>query len=76
MVGDFANLAFPANNAKGAERVEQWREVAYDTCADQSVKPLARELKTEATPEAVARGYARYAREPAVYEACLRGLRD
>jgi hypothetical protein len=28
------------------------------------------------TPEAIARGYARYAGEPAVYEACLQGFRN
>jgi hypothetical protein len=33
-------------------------------------------LGTQATPEAIARGYARYALEPAVYDACLRGFRD
>jgi hypothetical protein len=58
--------------------VNEYRRIAYEACAAarNDWLSLAQLLGTRATPEAIARGYARYAREPAVYEACLRGLSD
>jgi hypothetical protein len=58
--------------------VAEHRKVAYETCrtAQNDWLSLAQPLGTPATSEAIARGYARYAGEPAVYEACLQGFRD
>ena len=81
--GDFAQIPRPANNATGAERVEQWRKAGYSACVSQSVMALARQLETMPAAEAVARGYGRYARTlgnppsnaKAAYEGCLQGFR-
>jgi hypothetical protein len=62
----------------GARRwVGEYRRIAYETCAAarNNWLSLAQLLGTRAWPEDIARGYARYAREPAVYEACLQGLK-
>jgi len=77
-----ASLSFPGDGTEPEER----RKVGYETCASQSVESLARLLddltggragpKTKVTAEAVARGYAEYFREPALYEGCLQGFRD
>jgi hypothetical protein len=86
----YARLGYPAVNAEGAERVQDWQEIAHDTCAAQSVDLLAWILndlntddtgapvgpRTTATRYAVATAYARWASEPTVYEACLQGFRD
>jgi hypothetical protein len=57
--------------------VGEYRRIAYETCAAarNNWLSLAQLLGTRAWPEDIARGYARYAREPAVYEACLQGLK-
>jgi len=83
LIGDFAQVPAAANDARGAERVEQWRELARDACASQSVKALARQFETQPTPEAVARGYGRYVRTgnppsnaKAAHDGCLRGFQS
>jgi hypothetical protein len=70
----YAWLGFPA---PGSERVE-YRKLARETCAAQSVASLAWALETRATPGAIARRYARWSGEldPAVYEGCLAGFRE
>jgi hypothetical protein len=82
-LGHFANVPLAANSATGAERVEQWRELARDACASQSVKALARQFETQPTPEAVARGYGRYVRignppsnAKAAHDGCLQGFQS
>jgi hypothetical protein len=62
--------------APGSE-VSEYRRIAYESCAAarNDWLSLAQMFGTRATPEAIARGYARYAHEPAVYDACLRGFR-
>jgi hypothetical protein len=62
--------------ASGAE-VGEYRRLAHETCATarNDWLSLAQLRGTRAWPDDIARGYARYAREPAVYEACLQGLK-
>jgi hypothetical protein len=58
--------------------VDEYRRIAYETgaAARNDWLSLAQMLGTRAWPEDIARGYARYAGEPAVYDACLRGFRS
>jgi hypothetical protein len=80
----YAWLSYPGDD-------DEPREVAYTTCAAQSVESLARLLnslhtddftgapvgpRTRATAEAIARGYARFFHRPALYTGCLQGFRD
>lgn len=58
----------------GTSPEEKW-QVGYGACASQSLELLARALRTKATAEAVARGYARYG-QAELYEGCLQALRD
>jgi len=80
----YAWLSYPGDD-------DEPREVAYTTCAAQSVESLARLLsslhtddftgapvgpRTRATAEAIARGYARFFHRPALYTGCMQGFRD
>ena len=66
-------LRYPNDGTSPEER----RQVGYDTCASQSLEALARSLRTRASAEAVARGYARrFGNRAELYEGCLKAFRD
>jgi hypothetical protein len=82
--GEGASLCFPAMDAVPSD----YFQTARDTCAEQRVDNLARQLETRPKAAAVARAYSRWMRSEApgrapdkldlaaVYTGCLKGLRE